>query len=200
MPKLIDKTGKRYGRLLVISYAGKTTHRDHTWHCLCDCGGTKIVRGGNLASNKSRSCGCLQREFLAKNGARFGLEEDRELALLKQQYSHLKKRHKLKKWNGDVLPFQSFVKKAKSPCKYCGIKYSKEIEDRFNESRNKKRLSDYVLKVNGLDRVDSDLGYTDANTSPCCTVCNFAKRTMPVQEFYAWLKRVCAHNKVLFAT
>lgn len=29
--------------------------------------------------------------------------------------------------------------------------------------------------ASGLDRIDSMLGYTDANTVPCCTLCNFAK-------------------------
>jgi hypothetical protein len=38
----------------------------------------------------------------------------------------------------------------------------------------------------GLDRLDSNLGHTYSNVVACCKRCNWAKRTMSVDEFYAW--------------
>lgn len=58
MSKFIDLTGQRFGMWLVVSRAGYQGNAI-TWNCLCDCGNTKVVRGDNLRSGRTRSCGCL---------------------------------------------------------------------------------------------------------------------------------------------
>ena len=193
MPRFLDRTNIRYGRLLVVKYAGKDKRNKHLWLCKCDCGNEPVVVGDNLSSRKSKSCGCLKREFLARNGNQYGLYEDREIALLKVQYSHLKRRNR-KMGFIDIIDFDTFKSLSKSHCKYCGLEYSKEIEDRLNESKRSKRLSDYILKCNGIDRVDSNKGYTKDNSVTCCKYCNFAKHTMSEHDFYKWIKRVYEYN------
>lgn len=193
MARFKDRTGDKHGRLTVISHSGKDHRNKHLWLCLCECGNEKVVVGDNLSSGKSNSCGCLKTEFLARRGNQYGLYEDREVALLKVQYSHLKRRNKLKGFS-DVISLDEFCTISKSPCKYCGLEYSKEIEDRVNESKKQKRLSDHVLKCNGVDRVDSSKGYTVENSVACCKYCNTAKNTMTESEFYAWIKRVYEFN------
>jgi hypothetical protein len=190
MPAFLDRTGMRYGRLKAISHQGKDSRGKHLWLCQCDCGNEKVVVADNLSSGKSNSCGCLKTEFLAKKGNQYGLYTDREKALLKVQYSHLKKRHTQNRMTGNVMRFDTFKKLSKSPCKYCGLEYSKEIEDRLNESKKQKRLSDHILKCNGIDRIDILKGYTEENSVPCCKYCNFAKHTMTEQQFRKWIKRV----------
>ena len=37
MPRLIDETGNRYGRLTVL-YRASNSGKTVKWHCLCDCG------------------------------------------------------------------------------------------------------------------------------------------------------------------
>ena len=57
MRKLIDLTGRRFGKLKVI----KRTLNDGnqpTWLCKCDCGKEIIVRGDQLRYKKIKSCGC----------------------------------------------------------------------------------------------------------------------------------------------
>lgn len=69
MPKVDDLTGKRFGRLTVLSRAEdyeKGTLRRIRWLCLCDCGKTKVVRGSHLKSGASTSCGCYRDEQLRK--------------------------------------------------------------------------------------------------------------------------------------
>lgn len=193
MARFKDRTGDKHGRLTVISHSGKDHRNKHLWLCLCECGNEKVVVGDNLSSGKSNSCGCLKTEFLARRGNQYGLYEDREVALLKVQYSHLKRRNKLKGFS-DVISLDEFCTISKSPCKYCGLEYSKEIEDRVNESKKQKRLSDHVLKCNGIDRVDSSKGYTVENSVACCKYCNTAKNTMTESEFYTWIKRVYEFN------
>lgn len=193
MPRFKDRTNNKHGRLTVISHAGKDHRNKHLWLCLCDCGNEKVVVSDNLSSGKSNSCGCLKSEFLARKGNQYGLYEDREVALLKVQYSHLKKRDKNKGFT-DTISFDVFSLLSKSPCKYCGLEHSKEIEDRLHESKSQKRLSDHVLKCNGIDRVDSSKGYTVENSASCCKYCNTAKNTMSESDFYEWIKRVYEFN------
>ena len=192
MPGFKDRIGDQYGRLTVISHAGKDHRNKHLWLCKCTCGNTKIVVADNLSSKKSKSCGCLKQEFLAKKGNQFGLYLDREVAMLKVQYSHIRKRNH-KKGFKDIISFDEFVRLSKSPCKYCGISHSREIEDRLCESKNKQKLSDEVLLINGIDRVDPDYGYTFDNVAPCCSKCNFAKHSMQEIEFFEWVQKVYEH-------
>lgn len=64
MGKYIDESGKRYGRLSVIEYAGvsNTPAGGATFRCVCDCGNETIVKGADLRGKRVVSCGCLQRE------------------------------------------------------------------------------------------------------------------------------------------
>ena len=71
-------------------------------------------------------------------------------------------------------------------CHYCNAAPSQ------SRSGSKSRPQDAV-KFNSLDRLDSALGYTIDNVVPCCKICNFAKNTMSVEEFRAWLSRVYGH-------
>jgi hypothetical protein len=192
MGSFLDRKGKRYGKLLVINHCGKDNRNFHLWNCKCDCGNTKVVVGSNLSSGKSKSCGCLKIEFLAKKGNQFGLYEDRQDAMLKVQYSHLKRRNN--KMIGKIIDFENFIVLSKSECKYCGLKHSKEIKDRTNEKLDGKLLSSEILLINGIDRLDSSLGYTEQNTVSCCKNCNFAKNTMSQNDFYLWIKRIYEYN------
>jgi hypothetical protein len=59
----IDITGKRFGRLLVLSYV-ETRGKSAWWLSRCDCGVEKIVTSAHLKT--SFSCGCWRKENSAK--------------------------------------------------------------------------------------------------------------------------------------
>ena len=65
MPKLIDLTGKTFGRLTVIQRDFSKSSRKAMWLCYCKCGKEVVVSGDHLRSGHSKSCGCLQREKAA---------------------------------------------------------------------------------------------------------------------------------------
>lgn len=44
--------------------------------------------------------------------------------------------------------------------------------------------------LNGIDRVDSMLGYVEGNVVACCSRCNLAKGASTVEEFTIWLQFV----------
>lgn len=55
---LIDLTGKRFGKLVVLEripgrFSGKVK-----WKCQCDCGAIVEIVGCSLTGGKSKSCGC----------------------------------------------------------------------------------------------------------------------------------------------
>ena len=57
MPNLIDLTGMRFGKLLVIERAPNKSGRTY-WKCKCDCGAEKEVRGSSLSGSRpTQSCG-----------------------------------------------------------------------------------------------------------------------------------------------
>lgn len=56
MAKAIDLTGQRFGRWVVIRFAGTEKWRDARWLCRCDCERKAIVRGSSLRSGTSHQC------------------------------------------------------------------------------------------------------------------------------------------------
>jgi len=62
----IDEVGKQYGRLKVIAHGGLNAARKAKWLCECECGKTSTVLGADLRQGTTRSCGCLQREYLSR--------------------------------------------------------------------------------------------------------------------------------------
>lgn len=68
LPRLVkNKRGLRIGRLLVTDFVEMRDRRSY-WKCLCDCGNTSVVAGGNLRKGKTQSCGCLNVEKMRQTG------------------------------------------------------------------------------------------------------------------------------------
>ena len=62
-----------------------------------------------------------------------------------------------------------------SPCHYCG-------------------LIDMNIRVNGIDRVNNDIGYENGNVVPCCKLCNYFKKNYTVDEFLVHAKRITEYQ------
>jgi hypothetical protein len=65
---VIDIVGQRFGRLVVLSYAGKDKYNGAIWLCRCDCGIAKSIARRQLQSGDTVSCGCYHREKVAEIG------------------------------------------------------------------------------------------------------------------------------------
>jgi len=72
MGNIIDLTGRRFGRLLVIHRDGTDKWRQVKWRCLCDCGSEVNIVGSSLRNGDSQSCGCLQKESIASRQYKHG--------------------------------------------------------------------------------------------------------------------------------
>lgn len=65
--KLIDETGNRYGKLVVIERIGTKEYpsgqKKPIWLCQCDCGNTTEAFGQSLRAGQYKSCGCAKLEL-----------------------------------------------------------------------------------------------------------------------------------------
>jgi len=68
MATVIDITGRRFSRWVVLSLYAKGAGAHATWVCQCDCGTRSVVDGVHLRRGKTRSCGCLRTEQLTTHG------------------------------------------------------------------------------------------------------------------------------------
>lgn len=72
MANLIDLTGKKIGRLTVVSFSHfketGTRSRQYFWNCVCECGKNVKVDGCCLRRASTVSCGCYGRERSTSHG------------------------------------------------------------------------------------------------------------------------------------
>lgn len=62
MPKLIDLTNQRFGKLVVIKRGENSKQNKPQWICKCDCGNEYLVRGESLRSGKTTQCKSCQKK------------------------------------------------------------------------------------------------------------------------------------------
>lgn len=70
MPKKIDLTGQRFGKLTVIKESAERKNGRVCWECQCDCGNVVVVKGLSLKNGDTKSCGCLR--TVDEIGKRYG--------------------------------------------------------------------------------------------------------------------------------
>lgn len=184
--KHIDLTGQRYGKLVVLSQLPKEGMY-YRYLCKCDCGNTIEVRSENLRSGRVKSCGCLK-HATARNKIK-----DRKDAILRREYSHLKKRNRKFTDYDNVISYDEYKKLVCLPCHFCGEVGSRTIIDRLRARQRTHICSGEVIHINGIDRVDSAKGYISGNCISCCTTCNYAKNTMTIEQFKQWIQKVYEH-------
>jgi hypothetical protein len=175
----LDLEGQRFRRLVVqkrISENGITA-----WQCFCDCGNTKNVPTNELRSNRVGSCGCLRTvsnpEFSGLFGNYKGQAKSRGIM-----------------WE---LTQEQFRKLTESPCYYTGREPSNIYTSVSSRNRTKRGLSlvgNDTYTYNGIDRLDSAIGYTLKNCVPCCKDANLAKQSLSHDEFIALCKEIAARH------
>jgi hypothetical protein len=89
----IDLTGRRFGRLTVISILGIIKQQAH-WNCRCDCGGSCMPATTSLTRGHSQSCGCLVIEVASKVGRTHGMHGSREYRIWQSIKSRCYRKHK----------------------------------------------------------------------------------------------------------
>jgi len=175
-----DLTGQIFGKLKARSVMpGRYGSRKVVkWRCECSCGEWCVVAAHHLIHGHTRSCGCLHK---IKN---------RRDALFVREYKKISRYTSKKECGGEVISFALFKNLVLLPCEYCGALLSKNIPDYSNNEK----MSDIVIHINGIDRIDSSKGYVEGNVVPCCAACNRAKMDGDVQNFEEHLDKLARYQ------
>lgn len=76
MKKIEDLTGRKFGRLTVISIGERAKNGKTQWYCSCECNPSEyvLIKSNNL-KNGTESCGCIKIERLSKRNSTHGLAD-----------------------------------------------------------------------------------------------------------------------------
>lgn len=177
-----DFTGRRFGRLVVISRAPNCIYVGNVnkaWECQCDCGNVAVIAGISLRTGSTKSCGCYRRER-----GYLGIPDEASFNILFGSYSRQARKRDIE----FSLTKEQFRSLSVSQCYYCGVVPSQQIGP---NRRSKNTLSQPYI-YNGVDRKDNSIGYTTGNCVAACGPCNVMKMTLSVEEFISTCHRVAA--------
>ena len=90
------------------------------------------------------------------------------------------------------ISIEWFISECHKPCHYCGAVDSNKIKVKIMQKQG--AVGHDIFRYNGLDRIDSGLGYTKENCVSCCWICNRAKRDMSQKDFMEWIDRLVKRN------
>ena len=180
--KLKDLKGQRFGKLVVGEFHGFNKTRNAKWNVVCDCGNVCVALGYQLSNGGTKSCGCLTEENRKKavDALRLPIGVAARNAVLSGYKQKAEKAERA--WE---LTDEQFDSIAQSKCHYCGLPPA-------NRHHNKRSNGDFVY--NGLDRKDSEIGYTFMNVVPCCWTCNWMKRNLTEMVFMRHIERIYNHR------
>ena len=176
-------SGKRFNKLTVIKPISRGKYERTKYLCLCDCGNEVVIEGSKIRNGHTKSCGCLRKEVDYGKGSRLPSGEASRNGLI----HNYKSNSKVKGINFE-LTIEEMVLMFESDCYYCG---------REPHIATQKRGCNGAYIYNGIDRLDNDpkIGYTNKNTVPCCTKCNYMKNKLNHNEFIEWIDEVY-HNLI----
>ena len=160
--------GERFGRLVVDGRMreGNTTY----YMCNCDCGRFTRVSNTNLRSGGTLSCGCLQRDNVSARSRKAPGHS------IKNSIWNYYRRNAFTASIEWGLTREEFMTLIFGECRYCGRTGVTTTRTKYGDS----------LSNNGIDRVDSNRGYTSENSVTCCKACNQAKNDRTLSEFREW--------------
>jgi len=187
--KLEVKIGDKFGSYEVVDL-GHSIRMPSGWKrmikCQCKCGRINEVQLNNLIKRTGQRCrNCAAR---LKN-----IKEHSGIVNKKCLYGAYRSKAKKRNMVFD-LSFEYFVDLATRRCFYCNIEPSNFYELRYSQGHRKGELRcGPGFYYNGIDRVDSQKGYTLENCVSCCFDCNYAKETKTIEQLKIWVTRLYKH-------
>ena len=149
---LIDLTGQKINRWIVLKRDKNQVNKGTYWICRClNCGQEKSVNGESLRNGTSTNCGCEK-----SRGERWikTFLEEKSLSFI-QQYSI----SELKGINGGKLSFDFFLPERQICIEYQGIQHYEPIEffggeARYNKQKENDELKRQFCNLNKLQLIE----------------------------------------------
>lgn len=163
-----DITGTVIGTMTAIERSGDG------WLCRCLCGNERVIE--KKALTQLRSCG---RRCPYKQKATPRLPEEESSANRLEASYRCRANSRKQEY---ALCREDFRALISGSCHYCGSPPSRRNVG-----------GGCYGEFNGVDRIDSSIGYIIENSVTCCKICNTAKMDMPAKEFEAWIIAASKH-------
>lgn len=190
------RKGKRFGRLVVIKKTNNKNKKGiYFYLCQCDCGNTHTVLKTHLNSGGIKSCGC---------GKTIANALPPGEATLNSVYKSYKNSKNAKK-RGFSITKEELKNLISQDCFYCGKEPQKrnlylKIDGTFHKWTaskflRKDTLDNAWIYVNGIDRINNDLGYIKENCVTCCWKCNSYKRNDSASDFIEQAYKIASYQE-----
>ena len=178
--KLIDLTGKRFGRWLVLGlhpervrYGKDKRAVAALWHCVCVCGEERLVLGNNLRQGFSRSCGCLIRDKTTERNTKHGHARKGKVTRAYTRWVSMKQR--------------CFNPNRKDYCNYGGREPPESpitVVEYYRDFSNWYADIGYQLHDKHLsqDRIDNNRGYEPGNCQAATAAEQVVNRRSPKRK------------------
>lgn len=207
IPKKIDETGNRYGRWTVLREATKEETNGRKggtfWKCRCDCGNDGVIAGFSLRNGDSSSCGCYNKEMIAKIG-REKLFIDRTGKENHNYQNYIMKIIKYNSANDIIVEFED-IYKAKVHCNYKEFinglvknPYHPEvygvgmIGNKYSALKNGEYIREYKIWHSILQRCYDK---TTKEKQPTYLECIVADEWKFYDNFYDWIHSQSNYDK-----
>jgi len=177
--KLKDLTGKRFGKLVVVSRA-PSKKRSTQWNCKCDCGIEKSIAACHLVSGCIKDCGRVHYELGENHHSWKGCGE-----IGHRYFQHVRNGAKLRrlKFSISLSQMWKLVIKQDGRCALSGVHLT------FKRSNGR------MVGTASLDRKDSAKGYIKGNVQWIHKDINFMKRNLPEETFLTHCRNISRHSQ-----
>lgn len=168
--RVVSLLGKRFGYLEPKKYLGVEGNPKikRLWECFChNCKKVVAIRTESLVHEGRTNCGCIPQKLGGNAVPKFPLKESIFRNYISTYKNSCKKRDI--EWN---LSYEEAYILLTSSCHYCNSKPAKNYSSRRG-----------TIVINGIDRVNSSIGYIKDNCVSCCKYCNFGKNNLSKEDF-----------------
>ncbi len=165
-----DLSGQIFGQLTVISPVRHGKRGYFHWNVVCSCGSPLIVCVSSLKHQQScRPCRDKRHSTCDDSTGKS--------RVIRTYKKNAKDRNLLFQ-----IETHEFIRLISLNCFYCNSPPISKVKS------VRKYALDFVY--NGLDRINSNLGYIPDNVVTCCFVCNRAKSALTLEQFRDWVIRI----------
>ena len=149
MGRFIDITGQKFGRLMVIERIGTSKSGGNAlWLCQCFCGQLVTIQAPDLKSGHTQSCGCLQKEVIARRSTIHGHNLNRKVSSTYGSWRSMKTRC----FNPNDPAYNSYGGRGITVCERWKKSFKNFLEDMGESSIDLQ-----------IDRIDNNGNYNKSN-------------------------------------
>jgi hypothetical protein len=183
--------GREFGKLTVISILEENNGKNEggLYGCKCKCGNEIESFGYRL--HWKNSCGCLVSEARRVMGLK-----KRKPEKVTETYEYLTYKSNCRTRNYIPLSKKEWLKIVYKPCYYCGDidKRNRATMNNYKQNNGVTLTEDIIkqseIEINGIDRLNNNLGYVNGNIVSCCGMCNKMKNSFESNSFFDKIKKI----------